>query len=131
MPPINQALGPLERAILKIIWSQKRASVQDVIAELNKTKEHSGLAYTTVMTIMTRLVDKNVLRREKEGRCFYYSPKQDKDVFVHGLVRKTIQSMINRFGDEAITAFLVEAKSLSTTDKTNLIKKIDTAIKDE
>jgi len=127
----NQSLGPLERAVLKIIWNKQRASVQDVIGELNTTDEHRSLAYTTVMTIMTRLVEKDVLGREKEGRCFYYFPKQGKNIFVHGLVKKTMQSMISRFGDEAVAAFLAEAKTLSVSDKTKLISKIDTAIKDE
>lgn len=127
----NQTLGPLERAVLKIIWNKQRASVQEVLGELNKTDEHSSLAYTTVMTIMTRLVEKNILNREKEGRCFYYFPKQGKNVFVHNLVKKTMQSMINRFGDEAVVAFLAEAKNLSPADKTKLINKIDTALKNE
>lgn len=127
----NQSLGPLERAVLKIVWNKQRATVQEVLGELNITEEHRSLAYTTVMTIMTRLVEKGVLNREKEGRCFCYFPKQGKNDFIHELVKKTMHSMISRFGDEAIAAFLVEAKTLSSSDKNKLISKINTAIKDE
>jgi predicted transcriptional regulator len=124
---INQTLGPLERDVLKIIWAKQRATVQDVLGALNQTTQNHTLAYTTVMTIMTRLVEKNILSREKEGRCFCYFPREHKNVFVHGLVKKTMQSMINRFGDEAVVAFLAEAKMLSQSEKTSLIKKIETS----
>ena len=108
----THTLGPLERSVLKIIWNKQRASVQDVLGELNKIPEHKALAYTTVMTILTRLVEKKVLSREKEGRCFYYTPQQRKPEFVRDMVKKTIQSMVLKFGDEAVTAFLAEAKQL-------------------
>lgn len=123
----THGLGPLERAVLKIIWSKQRASVQEVLGELNKTAEHKALAYTTVMTILTRLVDKKVLSREKEGRCFYYFPKQRKPEFVRGLVKKTMRSMISRFGDEAITAFVAEAQTLSSSQRAKIVAQLESS----
>lgn len=124
-PNNSQNLGPLERAVLKIVWNKNRASVQSVQSELLKLNKNKALAYTTVMTILTRLVDKQILSREKEGRCYYYFPKQGKPVFVRNLVRKTIDSMIARFGDEAIAAFLAEAQTLSSKDRQKLIDQIN------
>ena len=64
------ALGPLERDTLQVVWKKQRASVQDVLLSLNSCPTKT-LAYTTVMTIMSRLVEKGVLKRAKEGRCYY------------------------------------------------------------
>jgi predicted transcriptional regulator len=36
-----------------------------------------GLSYSTVVTILTRLYEKNVLTRDKQGRAFAYAPVTD------------------------------------------------------
>lgn len=120
----NHDLGPLERKILKIIWSKNRASVQEVQSELNRQKS-KHLAYTTVMTILTRLVEKQILTREKDGRCFYYSTVENKQNFMHGMARKTLLSFVNRFGDEALAAFMDEAQKLSKNEAEMVLKKLE------
>lgn len=119
----KHTLGPLERKILQIIWQKKPASVREVQAELNRQDKH--LAYTTVMTILTRLVEKEVLTRKKDGRRYYYSPAEEKANFIHKLARKTIVSFVNRFGEEALSAFMDEAKKLSKKEKQQLLKELD------
>ncbi|HEX7017301.1 MAG TPA: BlaI/MecI/CopY family transcriptional regulator [Patescibacteria group bacterium] len=115
-------LGPLERDILHIVWKQENASVKTVLAELTKKKQH--LAYTTVMTILSRLVAKGVLRREKEGRLFLYKPAEKKQSFIRSLIHSTLATFVNRFGEEAITAFLEEAQDISTQDRKKYLKKL-------
>ena len=103
-------LGPLEHQIMRIIWKQNKASVYSVIEEL---KEEKKLAYTTVMTVMSRLVCKGILKREKEGKVYFYKPAQTRKVYVRVLIKKIIFNCIDRFGDEAKTAFHEEIRNLS------------------
>ncbi|MCB1107050.1 MAG: BlaI/MecI/CopY family transcriptional regulator [Chlamydiia bacterium] len=68
----KRSFGELETDILRLFSKEKRElSVNDVMACL-KT-DH---AYTTIMTVMTRLFEKGVLKRKKKGRSFYYSKKK-------------------------------------------------------
>ncbi len=60
-------LGPLERAIMEAIWQLGSATVADVREALGERN-----AYTTIMTVMSRLTDKGRLVREKRGRSFLY-----------------------------------------------------------
>lgn len=76
------------------------------------------------MTIMSRLVDKGVLSREKEGRSFTYTPAEQKQSFIRTLIHNTLASLVNRFGEEAITAFLEEANTLSQTDRKKYLKQL-------
>jgi predicted transcriptional regulator len=63
------SLGTLEKAILEALSSAKGPqSVREVHERLRKM----DLAYTTVLTVLDRLHDKAVVRREKRGRAFYY-----------------------------------------------------------
>lgn len=66
--------GRLESAIMDVIWSQDRPLfVREVRERLDYTKP---VAYTTVMTVMTILHGKGVLRREKQGRAWRYWPAE-------------------------------------------------------
>ena len=41
---------------------------------------HTGLAYTTVMTTLTRLYDKGAVTRERVGRAYAYAPADSASV---------------------------------------------------
>ena len=62
-------LGDLEAAIMNVVWQRGKASVEQVRMTLAPGRNP---AYTTVMTVMSRLADKGVLEREKEGRAYIY-----------------------------------------------------------
>ena len=66
-----QLLGPLEIAVMDILWERGESNVHDVIERLGRP-----LAYTTVMTTMDRLYKKGLLSRHKSERAFLYSTRQ-------------------------------------------------------
>lgn len=61
--------GQLERAVLEQLWLlPDGATPREVMDRLDK-----NLAYTTVMTILTRLWRKGLVTREAEGRAYRYT----------------------------------------------------------
>ncbi len=75
MPPrksIIASMGPRERMIMDILWadSHRHLSVREVAGRLGE-----DIAYTTVMTLLTRLHLKGLLRRRQEGKAYTYQPK--------------------------------------------------------
>ena len=65
-------VGPLELKVLGVLNAEANMSVSDIQAVLKK--QGHNLAYTTVMTVLVRLFDKDLVVRQKEGRQFLYSP---------------------------------------------------------
>jgi predicted transcriptional regulator len=65
-------VGPLELKVLGVLNTEANISVSDIQGVLKK--QGHDLAYTTVMTVLVRLFDKDLVVREKEGRQFLYSP---------------------------------------------------------
>jgi predicted transcriptional regulator len=63
-------LGPLEIAVMEVVWSRPASSVHHVTARLDRP-----LAYTTVMTTLDRLYKKGLLERRKSERAFLYSAR--------------------------------------------------------
>lgn len=68
-PPAPPALGPLEIAVMEILWTRGESNVREVAARLGRP-----LAYTTVMTTLDRLFKKGLLDRRKSDRAFLYLP---------------------------------------------------------
>jgi len=48
--------------------------------------EHRKIAYTTVMTVLDRLAKKHVVRQEREGRAFRYTPAATREQMVAELM---------------------------------------------
>lgn len=66
----RRAPGELEADVLAALWrADEPLSPGQVREELG-----SDLAYTTVMTILTRLHDKGSVTRRRVGRAFVYTP---------------------------------------------------------
>ena len=118
----KKGLGPLEHQIMDIVWKQKEATVYCVVDKICKEKQ---LAYTTIMTVMSRLAKKGILKRKKKGKTYIYSSIETKDKFIHQLVQNTITKMVDMFGEDALVAFADETKNLSLDNKKKLISKID------
>jgi predicted transcriptional regulator len=73
---MSSELGPLELAVMQIIWDSPELSVRDVVGRLARP-----LAYTTVMTTLDRLFKKGLLVRRKSDRAFLYSTKMSRAEF--------------------------------------------------
>ncbi len=72
----RQVPPPLEMLCLKALWSLGEASVRDVQKVVCESRP---LAYTTVMTVLDRLAQKDVVSRRKVGRAFLYAAKCSRD----------------------------------------------------
>jgi predicted transcriptional regulator len=67
----GRRLGALEAEVMELAWRRGGwMGVNDLLAALKGPQR----AYTTVMTIVTRLCDKGLLERRRQGRGFVYRP---------------------------------------------------------
>ncbi len=104
--------GQLESAIMDVVWSQDRPYLVREVRE----RLHYGrpVAYTTVMTVMTILHGKGVLRREKQGRAWRYWPAERREEHDARLMAEilrsggdqplTLRRFLDRVSDEEIDA---------------------------
>jgi predicted transcriptional regulator len=99
-------LGELELAVMRVAWKRRLVTVREVLIQLNKKRR---LAYTTVMTVMSRLADKGLLVAEKSGKSYRYQAGHTQAEFEARAARQVIQSLITDFGgDMAISQFINE-----------------------
>jgi len=116
----GKVLGELESEIMKIIWRRKDAtSVKDMAGILGKRRQ---IAYTTVMTIMARLVNKGVLIRHLSGPSYLYEPKVTKDQFMARAVHGIFSSAVSTLGEEVLTHFIKEIQKIDPKKRQQLLK---------
>jgi predicted transcriptional regulator len=102
---IDKVLGPLEAEVMRVVWSRKAPrSVRDVLERLNNERP-KPLAYTTVMSVMARLADKGILRRELDGRGYVY------EAAVFDAAGIAVHSVMRDFGEAAVAQFVDEARA--------------------
>lgn len=61
--------GDLQAEVMTAVWKLGQASVEDVRAT-QPPRRRSG--YTTIQTVMNRLVERGLLTRERHGAAFVY-----------------------------------------------------------
>ncbi|MCB9519443.1 MAG: BlaI/MecI/CopY family transcriptional regulator [Myxococcales bacterium] len=103
---LRASLFDLEAEIMEVVWERgwSEFSVTDVHEVLGQSRE---IAYTTVMTTVSRLFDKELLDRRRDGRRYVYSPRMTRAAFIDALARDVLDSL-PPMGHESAVAYLVE-----------------------
>lgn len=93
--------GALEGEVLGLLQSSRQPLTPgEVLRRLD-----GGLAYSTVVTVLSRLFDKGLLTRAKQGRAYAYTPVDD----THGLTARRMRQVLESDPDrEAVLARFVE-----------------------
>lgn len=90
----NGGLGELELAIMDYIWKQDRPiTVPEVHDHLIKKRR---LAYTSTMTVMSRLHEKGLLGRSEDRRPYTYWPALAREDYSAELMVGVLSELGNR-----------------------------------
>lgn len=114
--PKRRPMGSLESEVLGALWAAGRPmSAADVLDATGV-----DVAYTTVMTILTRLWEKGLADRERAGRAYVYTPR----VSEADLAATRMHEQLARAGDRgaALSRFV---GALSRRDERLLRKALD------
>lgn len=96
-PGIRKVLGDLEADIMELIWARPAGvgtTVRDIFEILYQQRR---LAYTTVMSTMTRLAKKKLLQVEKREQTYIYTPTVTQQEFISHLVSRILEDLFVSF----------------------------------
>ncbi len=116
----NQLLGELEKKIMKIVWVSKQPVTVRMVFDAISSKRN--IAYTTVMTIMGRLVAKGYLKKQTLGKAYLYKTTCSQNRFLKEISRQTINNFVAIFGESAIAYFTEELEKIPVAQRKNLTK---------
>jgi predicted transcriptional regulator len=99
--PVPPALHELEAEVMEVVWERGESSVRDVMQALNAGAPKER-AYTTYMTIMSRLDAKGMLERRRQGKTDLYTSAYVRDEYADMRARAELESVVNQYGDVAL-----------------------------
>jgi predicted transcriptional regulator len=101
---LARLFGELEAAVMEALWDLGDGTVATVSAELGTAQQ-----YTTIQTVLNRLVDKGILERVGLlGGAVVYRPLESQQVFLERTSRLLVASLLRDFGQAAVRG-LVDA----------------------
>lgn len=111
-------LGDLERAVMEVLWEAGPATARTVAEHLAER----DLAYTTVLTVLTRLERKGLLRKEKAGRAHRYTAVASREDHIAVLM----QQALGQAGDR-VAALQLFARTVSPAEAQALRRALEGA----
>lgn len=94
---------------MNVLWdAPEPVSVRGVLEALGER----DLAYTTIMTVLDRLGTKEMVRRERNGRAFLYSPALSRDAATSEL----LHAALNEAGADRTAALVHFARTVDPAE---------------
>ncbi len=113
-----------ELEVMQVVWQLDGATVRQVHEVLSERRQ---VAYTTVMTMMNILEEKEYLRRSsKEGRAYVYEPVRPKGEVIASMVDDFVAKVFDGSA-RPLVAGLVRQKKLSKRDLEEIARIIEGA----
>lgn len=107
--------GALEAEILSILWSYAEGLTPGEVRD----QVSGDPAYTTVATILTRLVDKGFVERRREGRSFTYAPALSETDWLTNRLAAVLEE--SRHRNELLAGFLGKLSTRDIRELRNLL----------
>jgi len=109
--PVPPPLHELEAEVMEELWRVGEARVRAVMEALNR-RTRKERAYTTYMTIMSRLHKKGMLVRRREGKTDFYVPSYGRDDYMALRARAQVEDLVAQYGDVALSNFAEQMAGL-------------------
>jgi len=111
-----------ELQIMKVLWGLKQATVRQVLDALPAGDEGPP-AYTTVMTLMKQLAEKDALDVDRSRQPFLYTPAVRREQVLADRVRQFLHNVFDGQAEDLVLR-LVEEAELSPQDLRRIEAKI-------
>jgi len=112
--------APTDRELeaLKVLWERGEATVRDLADAMNERSGRDAgdaLAYTTVLSLLQVMEQKDLVGHRREGKAYVYVPRVDEQ----STFRRLAGSFLDKVFDGAVDEYLVhalESKRLSADE---------------
>ena len=105
--PNPPSISNTEWEVMKVLWDKGELAARDVYAEV---REETDWAYTTVKTLLSRLVAKGALDYKRVGNSYLYRPVKTREQ----MTRTEMKGFLQRVLDGSFSPFL--ANFIEETD---------------
>ena len=119
---MSERISDAEHAVMEVLWDKSPLTAQEVVERIPAERDWSA---NTVKTLLGRLLAKNIIAHEEEGRRYRYRPMVARGDYVAGESRRLMDRL---FGGKLtpLVAHLAERDEITDQD----IAEIEALLKD-
>lgn len=112
VPDAPERISEAEHAVMEALWERSPLTAQEVCEQVCGPR---GWSLPTVKTLLSRLVAKQAVATEPDGKRFLYSPRIERSAYVGTESRRLVDRL---FGGRAAPLFahLAQAEALTKDD---------------
>jgi predicted transcriptional regulator len=109
---MSERISDAEHAVMEVLWDKSPLTAQEVVERIPAEREWSA---NTVKTLLGRLLAKNIIAHEEEGRRYRYRPMVARSDYVAGESRRLMDRL---FGGKLtpLVAHLAERDEITDQD---------------
>jgi predicted transcriptional regulator len=109
---VAERISDAEHAVMEVLWEESPLTAQDVA---ERVPSERGWSANTVKTLLGRLLAKNAITHEEEGRRYLYRPLVEREDYVAGESQRLIDRL---FGGKLtpLVAHLADRDQLTAQD---------------
>jgi BlaI family transcriptional regulator, penicillinase repressor len=95
-------LGGAELEVVKVLWDRGPSTVREVLEHLHSRGRR--VAYTTVLTVLSRLEQKAVVASDKSGQAYVYKAKVSREK----VTASRLKTLVAQLYDGAATPLVLQ-----------------------
>lgn len=119
---MSERISEAEHTVMEVLWEESPLTAQEVVERIPADRDWTA---NTVKTLLGRLLAKNIIAHEEEGRRYRYRPMVARGDYVAGESRRLMDRL---FGGKLtpLVAHLAERDEITDQD----IAEIEALLKD-
>lgn len=122
------SISNLEADIMKIVWDRKKVTVREVheymLRKEIENKKEGFIPYTTVMSTMTTLAEKGLLKQDKSSKTYIYSAAVDNKELSRSIIKSVADKLLEEPTKKIISSFFEDSEKISIEGIDKLLKEI-------
>ncbi|MBM3705422.1 MAG: BlaI/MecI/CopY family transcriptional regulator [Actinobacteria bacterium] len=122
------SISNLEAEIMQIVWDRGEITVREVheiMLKKEMAKKKKGfIPYTTVMSTMTTLSDKGLLKRNNAAKTYIYSAAVDRRELSKNIIKSVAEKLLNSTSNALVSKFLADNDNISVDKIKKLLDEI-------
>jgi predicted transcriptional regulator len=122
------SISEIEVEIMKLAWKYKSMSVREAHEELLKKefkeKNQGFIPYTTVMSTITTLTQKGLLRQDKDAKTYMYAPMVGKKELANNIVKSVSEKLLDSALSSLVSRLIEDPKNISMEEIKKYLDRI-------
>lgn len=122
------SISETEAEVMNIAWKYKSFSVRQIYEELLKKeimeKDHDYIPYSTIVSAVSSLTKKGILRKSKGKKTYIYTPVIEREKLAGSIIKTVGERLLDGTLNNLVSRLIEKPESISLQEIKKYLDKI-------